>query len=114
MKIETTAMTKTYKVPLLLDFYNNGDFTLKVNEEEIYLSFKEFYKKPSNAIDLIRDKNGENYKEWEREEYLKIAKNPRKAFINTVKEFFIDKGQTYEIIDELEDYVKNKYFISHF
>ncbi|NSJ90812.1 DEAD/DEAH box helicase family protein [Coprococcus sp. MSK.21.13] len=114
VKIETTAMTKTYKMPLLLAFYNNGDFKLKVNEEEIYLSFKEFYKKPSNAVDLIRDKNGENYKEWGREEYLKIAKNPRNAFINTDKEFFIDKGQTYEITDELEDYVNNKYFISHF
>lgn len=114
IKIETTAMTKTYKMPLLLAFYNNGDFKLKVNEEEIYLSFKEFYKKPSNAVDLIRDKNGENYKEWGREEYLKVAKNPRNAFINTAKEFFIDKGQTYEITDELEDYVNNKYFISHF
>ncbi|MCG4572222.1 DEAD/DEAH box helicase family protein [Clostridium cochlearium] len=114
VKIETTAMTKTYKMPLLLAFYNNGDFKLKVSEEEIYLSFKEFYKKPSNAVDLIRDKNGENYKEWGREEYLKVAKNPRNAFINTAKEFFIDKGETYEITDELEDYVNNKYFISHF
>ncbi|BDR63532.1 DEAD/DEAH box helicase family protein [Clostridium tetani] len=114
VKIETTAMTKTYKMPLLLAFYNNGDFKLKVSEEEIYLSFKEFYKKPSNAVDLIRDKNGKNYKEWGREEYLKVAKNPRNAFINTAKEFFIDKGETYEITDELEDYVKNKYFISHF
>ncbi|CDI48711.1 DEAD/DEAH box helicase family protein [Clostridium tetani] len=114
VKIETTAMTKTYKMPLLLAFYNNRDFKLKVSEEEIYLSFKEFYKKPSNAVDLIRDKNGKNYKEWGREEYLKVAKNPRNAFINTAKEFFIDKGEIYEITDELEDYVKNKYFISHF
>lgn len=41
--IETTSMSKTYKLPVLLAFYNNGNMKLKINDEDLYKSFKEFY-----------------------------------------------------------------------
>ena len=42
--IETTSMSKTYKLPVLLAFYNNGNMKLKINDEDLYKSFKEFSK----------------------------------------------------------------------
>ena len=32
--IETTSMSKTYKLPVLLAFYNNGDMKLKIDDED--------------------------------------------------------------------------------
>ncbi|URZ15081.1 DEAD/DEAH box helicase family protein [Clostridium felsineum] len=113
-KLENTAMSKTYKMPLLLAFYNNGDFKLSVSEEDIYLSFKDFYSKAYNAVDLVRDKGTQGYLNWDKKEYLKIAKNPRKAFVNTASEFFMDMGESYNIKDNLKKFQQNKEFIKHF
>ncbi|HCQ89083.1 MAG TPA: NgoFVII family restriction endonuclease [Clostridium sp.] len=113
-KIESTSMSKTYKMPLLLAFYNEGDFKLTVTEDEIYISFKEFYSKPSNSVDLLKDKSSKDYKTWGKKEYLKIAKNPRDAFVNSAGEFFKDYGGSYSIHEELKEFENNKIFIEHF
>ncbi|GAA0719796.1 DEAD/DEAH box helicase family protein [Clostridium malenominatum] len=113
-KIETTPMTKTYKMPLLLAFYNKGDLKLTVTEDEIYMSFKEFYSKPSNGVDLLRDKSSKDYKTWGKKEYLKIAKNPRDAFVNSAGEFFKENGDSYSLRDELKEFINNRIFVEHF
>ena len=38
--IKNTSMSKSYKIPLLWAFYNNGNIKLKIDEDEIYNSFK--------------------------------------------------------------------------
>jgi superfamily II DNA or RNA helicase len=53
-EMESTKMSKLYKMPLLLAFYNNGNIKLEINDDDIYESFKEFYSHGSNAIDLLR------------------------------------------------------------
>ncbi|WP_454055304.1 DEAD/DEAH box helicase family protein [Clostridium sp. Marseille-Q7071] len=113
-KIESTSMSKTYKMPLLLAFYNEGDFKLTITEDEIYISFKEFYSKPSNSVDLLKDKSSKDYKTWGKKEYLKIAKNPRDAFVNSAGEFFRDNEDSYSISEELKEFENNKIFIEHF
>ena len=79
-----------------------------------YLSFKEFYSKASNSVDLIRDKSTKDYLTWGKKEYLKIGKNPRAAFLNSADEFFYDNGDTYCIKASLKEFEKNKAFIKHF
>lgn len=32
-------MSKTYKIPVLLAFYNDGNIKLNINDEDIYRSF---------------------------------------------------------------------------
>ncbi|KHD37130.1 DNA helicase [Clostridium acetobutylicum] len=113
-KLETTSMSKTYKMPLLLAFYNNGQIKFSINEDEIYLSFKKFYSKSSNAVDLLRDKSTKSYLNWDKKAYLKIAKNPRAAFVNSASEFFEDKGEVYNIKSILKEFEHNKAFIRHF
>ena len=55
--IKSTSMSKSYKIPLLWAFYNNGNIKLKINEDDIYNSFKEFYSKNENSKDLQNQKN---------------------------------------------------------
>lgn len=43
--IENTKMSKSYKMPFLLAFYNNGELKSKIDNEDLYKSFKSFYSK---------------------------------------------------------------------
>jgi len=47
-------MTKGCKVCILLAFLNFGKLKFSLNENGIYESLKEFYKKGSNYIDYLR------------------------------------------------------------
>ncbi|MBW9173387.1 hypothetical protein K2F43_19545 [Clostridium estertheticum] len=53
-------------MPLLLVFYNDGNINLKIDGETIFQSFKEFYAKPSNAVDLLRHKSTKEYKDFDK------------------------------------------------
>ena len=62
--IETTSMSKTYKMPLLLAFYNKGHIKMQVNEDDVYQSFYEFYRKGSNKVDMLRHNNTRDFESW--------------------------------------------------
>ncbi|MBU3101937.1 MULTISPECIES: DEAD/DEAH box helicase family protein [Clostridium] len=112
--IEKTTMTKTYKMPLLLAFYNDGNINLKIDEETIFKSFTEFYDKPSNAVDLLRHKATKSYKGFDKKDYLRIAENPIKAFLNSAEDFFYRDEAYFCLNDELGGFVKNPEFTTHF
>ena len=112
--IEKTSMTKTYKMPLLLAFYNHGNINLKVDEENIFQSFREFYTKPSNAVDLLRHDSTKNYKSFNKKDYLRIAENPIKAFLNSAKDFFYRDKSYFCLNDDLGEFIENPVFIAHF
>ncbi len=52
--IENTRMSKSYKMPFLLSFYNNGDLKSKIDDEDLYNSFKSFYSKEEKMIENTR------------------------------------------------------------
>lgn len=113
--VENTMMTKIYKMPLLLAFYNNGNIKLKVGPDDIYEAFKEFFSNPSNAIDLEVHKSTRNYKDWQKEEYIKLSRNnPEKYLISSHPEFFYWDGDYFCINDKLADFINNEYFLVHF
>ena len=60
--IKNTSMSKSYKIPLLWAFYNNGNIKLKIDEDEIYNSFKKFYSNKENAKDLQDKKHTKDMK----------------------------------------------------
>ena len=112
--IEKTSMTKTYKMPLLLAFYNSGNIKLKVGEESIFDSFGDFYAKPSNAVDLLRHGSTKNYKSFNKKDYLRVADNPINAFLNSAKDFFYKDKSYFCLKNDLNGFVKNPVFIAHF
>lgn len=109
--IETTEMSKTYKMPILLAFYNKGIFKFRINEEDIYKTMKEFYENPSNGQDLLASKSTKDYRNWNKSKYIKKAKEmPLKALMNTGSEFFkMDKGE-FVLTDKLKNFANNESF----
>ena len=52
--LETTNMSKVYKMPVLMAFYNHGNVCMAVTEEELLMSWKEFFvQKDAYALALM-------------------------------------------------------------
>ena len=113
--IETTNMSKSYKIPVLLAFYNNGDIKMALNEDDIYESFYEFYHKGTNKVDMLKDKGTSNFENWGKKEYVKLAKNnPIKSLIKTHGEFFKNgDSKAIEIFEDIEQYIHDDIFIEN-
>lgn len=114
--LETTNMTKSYKMPVFLAFYNDGNIRMEITDEDIYKSMHEFYSKPSNGADMAKDRATENYKNWTMKEYVSLAKrNPVKFLNKSSGEFFIKKeGCVLALNEDLKEYIKSESFIEHF
>lgn len=114
--IETTNMTKSYKMPILKAFYNDGEIKLDITEDDVYKSMRQFYSYKSNAVDMLKDKSSKNFKSWQKKQYLSLAKrNPIKFLLKTHGEFFIKKeGYAISLSDELKDYINLDSFKNHF
>ena len=108
--IETTSMSKTYKMPVLLAFYNNGNIKMNVSEDDISKSFKEFYEKGSNKIDMLRHKSTRNFESWGKDEFVKLAKdNPVKFLMKTHNNFFCqNNGYVISLRDNIKSVISNK------
>ncbi|MEZ0537675.1 DEAD/DEAH box helicase family protein [Caldicellulosiruptoraceae bacterium PP1] len=113
--IENTYMSKSYKMPLLLAFYNNGDMKLAISPDDIYKSFKDFYSNPSNAVDLERHKSTEGFIEWDKDDYLELSRrNPENFLIRSHPEFFFRNNDSFCLNEKLEPFIKNQEFVRHF
>jgi len=113
--VENTRMTKIYKMPLLLAFYNNGNMKLKLTPDDIYVAFKEFFSNSSNAVDLEIHKTRSNFRSWGKEEYIILSRgNPEKFLMQTNPEFFYRDGDYFCINEKLAPYIVNEYFLIHF
>lgn len=113
--IENTAMSKTYKMPVLLAFYNGGQMKTEIDDEDLYQSFKAFYEKGSNRVDLLRDKSTANAMSWGKREYVSLAnRNPVHFLAQSAGEFFYQNGDRFCLSPELESYLANPVFVEHF
>lgn len=114
--MEQTSMTKSYKMPILKAFYNDGDIKMTITDDEVYKSMKEFYEYKSNGVDMLKDNSSKDYQNWGKKQYLSLAKrNPIKFLNKTHGEFFIKKeGYALALSDDLKDYIHLESFIEHF
>lgn len=110
--IETTSMSKTYKMPVLLAFYNDGDVKMEISEDDIYKSFYNFYRKGSNKVDMLKDKGTREFENWDKEKYVSLANNnPIKFLLKTHGEFFKEKEECLIALqDDLKDIINNEAF----
>ncbi len=114
--IETTSMTKSYKMPILKAFYNDGNIKLNITDDDVYESMKKFYSYKSNAVDMLKDKSSKNFASWDRKKYISLAKrNPIKFLQKTHGEFFKPKeGYALSLSEDLKDYIEMDSFKNHF
>lgn len=113
--IKNTSMSKSYKIPLLLAFYNNGNIKLKIDEDDIYNSFKKFYSNKENAKDLQGQKSTQGYENWGKKEYVKLAKdNPIKHLVDKTSQYFYKEDDKFCLSENLQQYIHQNEFIEEF
>ncbi len=114
--VEKTSMSKTYKMPVLLAFYNDGEMKMEIDDEDLFKSFKIFYSNSSNAVDMLKDSSTKNYKQWGKDKYVDLAKrNPVHFLVKTHSDYFYisEKGNMC-LNESLREYVDNREFLGHF
>ncbi|EHJ00366.1 type III restriction protein res subunit [Clostridium sp. DL-VIII] len=114
--IETTKMSKSYKIPVFLAFYNGGKVKMEISEEDVYRSFYEFYRKGSNKVDMLRDKGTADFESWDKRKWVRLAReNPVRALIRSEGIFFNwDKKALMELKNEnMESIIGKNSFVEH-
>lgn len=110
--IENTNMSKVYKMPVLMAFYNHGNVRLAVSEEELLESWKEFFNTGTNWKDLDAELTYREYLEISDKEHVKkILQMPVHFLMESGKEFFVEKeGAALALREELKDVIGNPVF----
>ncbi|SFC49483.1 DEAD/DEAH box helicase family protein [Clostridium uliginosum] len=113
--IETTGMSKSYKIPILLAFYNGGNVKMEIDEQDVYRSFYEFYHKGSNKVDMLRHKGTADFESWDKARYVKLAKdNPVKFLLKSEGDFFKGKdGALMALHEEIREIILDVEFVEH-
>lgn len=112
--IETTSMTKVYKMPVLLAFFNQGNVRMEVTEEQLLSSWKDFFNSGANWKDLDKGMTYEKYKAMTDKTHIKkILQMPVRFLMESGKGYFFKKeGCALALREDLGEVVKNKAFIN--
>lgn len=113
--LENTNMSKVYKMPVLMAFFNNGNIRMEINEKQLLTSWKEFFETGTNWKDLDKDISLEKYKKISDKEHLKkIIQMPVHYLQKSGKGFFVEKeGFVLALRDDMAGVIENKAFIDH-
>lgn len=107
--LETTSMTKSYKMPLFLALFEKQEKSQSL--ERIGEYFKKFYQSKEHWRDL-NNKKHEDWESWSKEKFQKLAEdNPIKYLTEKGKnvEFFTYENKIFTLNDELyNEIVKNE------
>ena len=105
--IENTNMSKVYKMPVLMAFYNHGNVRSQVSEEELLDSWKEFFSTGTNWKDLDTGITYEKYCSISDKEHIKkILQMPVHFLQESGKGFFIKKeGTALALKEDLTDVI---------
>ena len=111
--IETTNMTKVYKMPVLLAFYNDGHMRMEVTEEQLLASWKWFFGNGTNWKDLDRNITYEEYKSISDKDHIrKIMQMPVHFLQESGKGFFVQKkGYALALREELRRHITDPAFV---
>ena len=111
--IENTNMSKVYKMPVLMAFYNHGNVRLAVSEEELLESWKEFFNIGTNWKDLDAELTYHEYLEISDKEHVKkILQMPVHFLMESGKGFFVKKeGSALALREKLADVIGNPVFV---
>ncbi len=101
--IEKTSMSKLYKMPLLLSFFDNGTIILEPSEDRIVDSFKSFFARDNNMIDMVNLRK--QYNPQNNEGWISLAKkDPIKFFCKSTPEFFSENNGLIKLSPKLKQF----------
>lgn len=113
--IETTNMSKVYKMPVLMAFYNHGNVKMEVSEQDLLKNWMAFFQTGTNWKDLETDITYERFFQMSEKEHLrKIIQMPVHFLLESGKGFFIKKeGTVLALREELMDVIQIPAFVEH-
>ena len=111
--LETTDMTKVYKMPVLNSFFNNGNIRLQLTKEDLLTSWKEFFDTDMNWKDLGKEITYNEYKSISDNHHISnILRNPVKFLKASGKGFFVEEPEVPIALHEnLRAFIKDEAFI---
>lgn len=113
--LETTSMSKVYKMPVLYTFYNDGDFRMEVTDEQLLLTWKEFFNKSGNWKDLgVADTYAEYLAISDKWHIKKMHEMPLHFLLESGKGFFMEKeGFALALREDLREIISDEVFCDH-
>ena len=107
--LENTSMSKVYKMPVLMAFYNHGNILMEVSEAQFLSSWKEFFSTGTNWKDLDKNMTIQKYNDISDREHLKkILSMPVHFLLESGKGFFVKKdGAAIGLREELRPLIDN-------
>lgn len=88
--LENTNMSKVYKMPVLMAFYNKSNVLMEVSEKRLLASWKEFFSIGTNWKDLDKNMTLQKYKDIPDKDHLKkILAMPVHFLLESGKGFFV-------------------------
>ncbi len=113
--LETTDMQKSYKMPILASFYNDGDVKIAVTEADVLHHWLTFFSTGTNWKDLKKDITYEQYKKMTDKQHLSNARrNPVHFLTVSGKGFFVEKeGYMLAIREDMEEILQEDAFKKH-
>ena len=111
--LENTSMSKVYKMPVLMAFYNHGNILMEVSEAQLLSSWKEFFSTGTNWKDLDKNMTIQKYNDISDREHLKkILLMPVHFLLESGKGFFVKKdGAAIGLREELRPLIVNPVMI---
>lgn len=110
--LESTNMTKVYKMPILMAFYHHGTVRMSVTMEDLLASWKEFFGTSTNWKDLESHITYQQYLQISDQAHSKkILQMPVHFLLKSGNEFFVEKeGTVLALREELSEVVTLKAF----
>lgn len=108
--LETTSMSKVYKMPVLQAFYQDGGIRTDVTDLQLLRAWKDFFDQNRNWKDFDKNITYEKYKAISNKEHLKkILTMPVHFLIKSGNGFFVKRdGFAISLRDELREVVENE------
>ena len=105
--IENTNMSKVYKMPVLMAFYNHGNVCMAVSEKQLLASWKVFFSTGTNWKDLDTGITYEKYQEISDKDHVKkIIQMPVHFLQESGKGFFVKQDESaLSLREDLRDVI---------
>lgn len=111
--LENTSMSKVYKMPVLMAFYNHGSVLMEVSEEQLLASWKEFFSTGTNWKDLDKNITYKDYMDISDKVHLKkILQMPVHFLLESGKGFFVEcDDAVLGLREELRSVINHPVFV---
>lgn len=113
--VERTAMTKSYKIPILLAFISEHRIKNKLTDEDVIKAFRDFYSSGITYMDMEKDKSTKNFAQWNDKKILHLAKeNPIRYLVSSAPDLFIPQDNVLKLTSSLSPYLEDQNLLKEF